>query len=56
MKKNSNNSTSISVEMRELILSYMEACNSSEYAIAEEILQQIKEQGQIDYDRDNPID
>jgi hypothetical protein len=34
----------------------MEACNSSQYAKAEEILQQIKEQGQIDYDRDNPID
>ena len=56
MKQNSNNSTKISAEMRKMILSYMVACNSSEYAKAEEILQQIKEQGQIDYECNNPIE
>ena len=48
MKKNSNNSTSneyqISDEMRDLIIRYMEACNAGEYADAEVLLKQIKDE------------
>ena len=40
---------SISDEMRQLIISYMEACNAGEYADSEVLLQKIKEQGVIEY-------
>ena len=38
----------ISDDMRDLILKYMEACNAGEYAESEVLLQQIKVQGQKD--------
>ena len=38
----------ISDDMRDLILKYMEACNAGEYAESEVLLQQIKAQGQKD--------
>lgn len=41
----------ISDEMRDLIVQYMEACNKQQYAEAEGILQQIKEQGVIDHEK-----
>lgn len=47
---NSDSNIQISSEMRELIIAYMEACNSGEYAKSEGLLQKIKEQGQIDHD------
>ena len=40
----------ISDEMRDLIVQYMDACNKQEYAKSEELLQQIKQQGQIDHE------
>jgi hypothetical protein len=39
----------ISDEMKQLIISYMEACNAGEYAKSEGLLQKIKEQGEIDH-------
>jgi|11BtaG_2_1085332.scaffolds.fasta_scaffold10826_2 hypothetical protein len=42
----------ISDEMRTLIIQYMTACNEQRYADSEQLLQQIKEQGQIDHDND----
>ena len=47
MKSDSN--TEISSEMRKLIIAYMEACNSGEYAKSEGLLQKIKEQGQSNH-------
>tara|TARA_B100001142_G_scaffold316478_1_gene356311 strand:- start:1317 stop:1475 length:159 start_codon:yes stop_codon:yes gene_type:complete len=42
----------ISPEMRTLIIQYMTACNEQRYADSEQLLQQIKEQGQTDHDND----
>jgi hypothetical protein len=42
----------ISDEMRVLIIQYMTACNEQRYADSEQLLQQIKVQGQIDHDND----
>jgi hypothetical protein len=42
----------ISDEMRALIIQYMTACNEQRYADSEQLLQQIKAQGQIDHDND----
>ena len=42
----------ISDEMRTLIIQYMTACNEQRYADSEQLLQQIKAQGQIDHDND----
>lgn len=41
----------ISDEMRDLIVQYMEACNQQRYAESESILQQIKEQGKLDHEK-----
>jgi len=41
----------ISDEMRDLIIKYMEACNEGRYADSEQLLEQIKSQGQIDHDQ-----
>ena len=41
----------ISDEMRDLIIKYMEACNEKRYADSEQLLEQIKSQGQIDHDQ-----
>ena len=41
----------ISPEMRELILSYMTACNEGRYAESEELLLKIKQQGAIDHEQ-----
>ena len=40
----------ISDDMRDLILKYMEACNEGRYADSEQLLEQIKVQGQKDHD------
>ena len=40
----------ISDAMRDLILKYMEACNEGRYADSEQLLEQIKVQGQKDHD------
>ena len=46
----SDNSTDyeLSDAMRMLIIDYMTACNEQKHALAEELLQQIKEQGELD--------
>jgi len=41
----------ISDAMRVLIIDYMTACNEQKHALAEELLQQIKEQGKIDQEQ-----
>ncbi len=41
----------ISDAMRYLIIDYMTACNEQKHALAEELLQQIKEQGKIDQEQ-----
>ena len=41
----------ISDAMRMLIIDYMTACNEQKHALAEELLQQIKEQGKIDQEQ-----
>ena len=41
----------ISDAMRVLIIDYMTACNEQHHALAEELLQQIKEQGKIDQEQ-----
>ena len=50
--ENSSNSTtnSISSEMRDLIIRYMEACNEGRNADAEGILHQIRKQGLKEYE------
>ena len=40
----------ISDDMRDLILKYMTACNEGRYADSEQLLEQIKVQGQKDHD------
>ena len=40
----------ISDEMRDLIVQYMTACNEGRYADSEQLLEQIKVQGQIDHE------
>ena len=40
----------ISDDMRDLILKYMTACNEGRYADSEQLLEQIKAQGQKDHD------
>ncbi|AIX20523.1 hypothetical protein M1M14_gp060 [Synechococcus phage ACG-2014e] len=42
----------ITDEMRDLIVQYMTACNEQRYADSEQLLEQIKAQGQTDYDND----
>ena len=57
MKKNSSNSTHndfpISDEMRNLIIHYMNACNANDHALSEELLHQIKQQGEKEHDLKN---
>ena len=45
---NSQTDYEISDAMRKLIIDYMTACNEQKHALAEELLQQIKEQGELD--------
>lgn len=40
----------ISDDMRDLIVKYMEACNEQRYADSEQLLEQIKAQGKIDHE------
>jgi len=47
----SDNSIELSDEMRQLIIDYMTACNEQKHALAEELLQRIKEQGAIDHEK-----
>ena len=57
MKKNSSNSTHndfpISNEMRDLIVRYMNACNANDHALSEQLLHQIKQQGEKEHDLKN---